>query len=119
ALVKGEFPPDYFFLGISPNFTIDGTILVGTDRGKVFRSTDRGKSYVRLPNLGSAVTSFVMSPNFADDSTAFAGTAQGVVRTSDAGKRWVPTAWPARARAETSLAISPQYATDHTLFGGS
>jgi photosystem II stability/assembly factor-like uncharacterized protein len=119
ALVKGEFPPDYFFLGISPNFENDGTILVGTDRGKVFRSTDRGRRYVRLPDLGSSVTSFVMSPNFADDATAFAGTPHGVFRTSDAGERWVPTGWPKEARAETSLAISPQYGTDRTLFAGS
>ena len=41
-------PPDYFFLGLSPNFKEDGTILVGTDRGKIFVSTDRGKSYERL-----------------------------------------------------------------------
>ncbi len=44
ALVKGEFPPDYFFLGLSPNFKEDGTILVGTDRGKIFVSTDRGRA---------------------------------------------------------------------------
>jgi photosystem II stability/assembly factor-like uncharacterized protein len=119
AIVKGEFPPDYFFLGISPKFEQDGTILVGTDGGKVFVSKDRGKSYVRLADLGHVVTSLVMSPNFAADSTAFVGTPDGVFRTSDVGQSWTATAWPADARAETSLAISPQFDSDHTLFAGS
>ena len=78
AIVEGEFPPDYFFLGVSPDYEHDATILVGTDGGKVFISTDRGKSYTRLPDLGLEVTSLVMSPGFADDSTAYVGTPRGV-----------------------------------------
>jgi photosystem II stability/assembly factor-like uncharacterized protein len=119
ALVKGEFPPDYFFLGMSPNFEHDGTILVGTDGGKVFVSKNRGRSYTRLRDLGQPVTSLVMSPNFAEDGSAFAGTPGGVFRTADTGTSWTATAWPAAARAETSLAISPQFGTDRTLFAGS
>ena len=119
AIVEGEFPPDYFFLGVSPDYEHDTTILVGTDGGKVFISTDRGKSYTRLPDLGLEVTSLVMSPGFADDSTAYVGTPRGVFRTEDRGKNWVTTTWPQEAGPETSLAISPAYGSDRTLFAGS
>ena len=119
AIVEGEFPPDYFFLGLSPDFAIDGTILVGTDGGKIFISTDSGKSYTRLGDLGLEVTSLVMSPAFARDSTAYVGTPDGVFRTNDRGASWVATAWPFGAGSETSLAISPAYGSRPTLFAGS
>jgi photosystem II stability/assembly factor-like uncharacterized protein len=76
---------------LSPDFTRDKTIYLGTDRG-VFCSDDGGVTWVKLPNVGlpqAGVLSLALSPNFVLDHTLFAGLAEsGLYVSTDGGETW-------------------------------
>ena len=91
-VVKGEFPPDYSLLVFSPEYTTDSTLFLGTDGGKVFRSSDGGDSYTKIAQLHVEISSLVVSNDFAHDATLVAGTPDGVYKSVDGGESWSPTA---------------------------
>lgn len=115
-LVKDEFPADFTLSAFSPTYDQDQTLVVGTDGGKVFKSTDGGDSYQKVGQLDLEFTALVASPAFADDHTVVAGTPTGVHRSTDEGTTWEPAGLP--DQEIYSLAISPAFADDQQMFAG-
>src|SRR5919198_1248300 len=67
------------------------TVYLGTSRGWVFRSSDRGRSWnvrgqVGSPFDSSPLNSLVVDPT--SPSTLLAANDQGVFRSSDSGRTW-------------------------------
>ena len=113
-------PPDgplrQFVIAVSPRYTSDHTILLGTRQGDIYRSTQRGdeKTWVAISNIGGLVRSLVFSPAFPADPVVFAGTTNGVMKSTDGGVHWARSGPPGIALVQ----ISPSYATDGTVFAG-
>jgi photosystem II stability/assembly factor-like uncharacterized protein len=109
-------PLRQFVIAVSPRYTADQTIYLGTRQGDVYRSTKGGAagSWTTTANLGAGVRSLVVSPQFAKDRALFASTEKGIVTSSDAGATWTATG----PKGISLLAISPSYASDGTLFAG-
>ena len=105
-----------FVIAVSPRFTADQTIYLGTRQGDVYRSTKGGDagSWKTVAELDSGVRTLIFSPDFERDRTLFASTAKGIVTSSNAGATWTATG----PKGISLLAISPNYASDHTLFAG-
>jgi photosystem II stability/assembly factor-like uncharacterized protein len=98
---------------ISPDFSSDGTLFVGTEKGGIFRTVDGGASFVEI-NEGlrftirgkygtfrksgegpfvrrdeKVITSIAMSPDYESDSTVFASMwNESVFRSDDGGNTW-------------------------------
>jgi len=122
-------------LAVSPNFTQDGTVLIGTDNrdslnppyviymGKqypnqgLFLSTDGGNNWVPTTLGGPSVNAIAMSPDFAIDGTAFAASSSnGFYRSTDGAKTWTQVNIPGASKQATRVVVSPGFATDHTVF---
>jgi len=82
-------------LAVSPDFARDGTLFALGRRG-VFRSTDRGATWMPLadryvPLLNDLTVTFnaiALSSNFAQDSTLLIGHTGGLWRSTDRGETW-------------------------------
>lgn len=77
-------------LAISPDFSVDETLLAATESG-VYRSTNRGRSWreIPFPTDLSPVISLAVSPLYGTDHTLFAGTESlGLHRSNDDGDNW-------------------------------
>ena len=76
---------------LSPDFERTGETYVATLTGGLFASRDRGLTWARMHELGSALDScyaLALSPGFATDRIMFAGTLEGFLRSEDAGATW-------------------------------
>jgi photosystem II stability/assembly factor-like uncharacterized protein len=112
-------------LAISPAFSTDGTMFAASGYIGLFKSTDRGLTWARVPGApGTCCTlRVVISPNYASDATLFVavtggGTVQpGLYASTDGGNSW---SWVPESGSVTilDLALSPSYASDRTLFVG-
>jgi photosystem II stability/assembly factor-like uncharacterized protein len=81
-------------VAISPGFSSDGTIMVGTSLSGVYRSTDGGVRYA-VKNAGlvdTSISSIAFSPAFASDSTLWVSTwTAGVFTSCDGAECWTQT----------------------------
>jgi photosystem II stability/assembly factor-like uncharacterized protein len=81
-------------VAISPAFSSDGTIMVGTSLSGVYRSTDRGVRYA-VKNAGLAdtsISSIAFSPAFASDATLWVSTwTAGTFTSWDGAECWTQT----------------------------
>jgi photosystem II stability/assembly factor-like uncharacterized protein len=113
-------PPLVSVIVVSPNFSRDGTLFVGTVEDGVFLSSDRGSHFHRwnFGLLDLSVLSMAISPAFADDETLFLGTETGVFRSTNGGRAWREAGFPIDYAPVISLALSPDYANDGVLFAG-
>ncbi|MEM9807183.1 MAG: glycosyl hydrolase [Cyanobacteria bacterium P01_D01_bin.56] len=108
----------------SPSYAQDKTVFVGTQEGRVYRSQNGGKSFKKISELGRQVGNespfMVMSPDYSQDKTVFMTGAEGVYRTTDAGRTWQTMTSPEQVhdRLKLKLAISPNYGEDGTLWLG-
>ncbi|MEO0539325.1 MAG: hypothetical protein AAFZ80_00505 [Cyanobacteria bacterium P01_A01_bin.105] len=107
-------------LAPSPNIAQDSTVFVATQKGPVFVSRDRGRSFKPTggygAQLGNESPSLVVSPDFANDQTLFASGEGGIHKSTDGGKTWIaPDQQPMAVAGSLRLAISPDYATDQTV----
>ena len=76
-------------ISVSPNFSSDETIFIGTEGGGLFQSLDGGNSFKAITGVSDkSITSVVISHNFKNDSEIFVSTWQGVYRSSDGGDTW-------------------------------
>ena len=92
-------PPVFSSLVVSPDFERDGFLLAGTLEDGVFSSTDRG---LRLQpwNFGLFdlnVLCLALSLNWTEDETAYAGTETGLYRSTNGGRAWRHTGFPAES----------------------
>ncbi len=77
-------------LEVSPQFSMDGTLLIGAESG-IYRSKNGGRAWKTLdfPAESAPVTSLAISTSYEMDSTLFAGTLNGeLFRSSDQGNHW-------------------------------
>jgi photosystem II stability/assembly factor-like uncharacterized protein len=78
-------------IAISPTFSSDGTIIVGTALSGVYKSTDGG-SWFAVKNVGLAdtsISSVVFSPAYATDASIWVSTwSGGVFASCDRGESW-------------------------------
>ncbi|MGI6208434.1 MAG: WD40/YVTN/BNR-like repeat-containing protein [Anaerolineae bacterium] len=108
-------------LAVSPNYLRDGTILIGTEAGGVFRSTDSGRT-TRAANFGLidlTVLAVACAPEWREkNEVAFAGTLDGVFRSTNGGRAWRPSGEDLDGVTVQALAISPAFTRDGTVFAG-
>ncbi|MFV9505258.1 MAG: WD40/YVTN/BNR-like repeat-containing protein [Oscillochloridaceae bacterium umkhey_bin13] len=108
-------------LAVSPTFANDNLMLVGVWGHGIYRSTNRGTSWVRVRGLpdgfvDGSVRTLVFSPSFANDRTVWASLGEQLLRSTDAGVTWASVvSGPSGASA---VAFSPQYASDRTIYLG-
>jgi photosystem II stability/assembly factor-like uncharacterized protein len=121
-------------LAVSPNFTQDSTVLIGTDnrdslnpttvtyQGKqypnqgLFLSTDGGNDWVPTTLGGPSVNAIAISPAFATDRTAFAASASnGFYKSTDGGMTWTQIIIPGASIQTTRVVVSSGYTTDQTV----
>lgn len=108
-------------IDISPNFTTDQTMLVGTYEDGMFRSVDSGKTWQAF-NFGlfdHDILCVAISPDFAEDQTVYAGTSSGIYKSVNGGCLWQGIDLPIGYDAVLSLAIVDNFASDRCLFAGS
>jgi photosystem II stability/assembly factor-like uncharacterized protein len=82
---------------ISPNYTVDGTLAVGTYRAGAFVSRDRGQTWKKV-NAGLFVSQsdnsipriyqIAFSPGYTQDSTLFLSTRNIFFRSQNNGNSW-------------------------------
>ncbi len=108
-------------VAISPTFSSDTTLFVGTNGGGVFKSTDGGNNWSAV-NAGLSnlfVQSVAVSPAFSTDGTLFAGTfGTGVFKSTDGGNNWSAVNAGLTNLGVLSVAVSPAFSSDGTLFAG-
>jgi photosystem II stability/assembly factor-like uncharacterized protein len=99
-------PPLFSSLIISPDFERDGFILAATLEDGVFSSTDRGLRWQPW-NFGLfdlTVLCLAMSPAWIADETVYAGTETGLYHSTNGGRAWRHTGFPAELAPVLSLA---------------
>jgi len=134
-------------IALSPNFRDDGTLYVGTHRGIILKSSDRGETFEIVKDTGTTIGGLVAVTGADSGSTVFAGDIHGVHRSADGGRTWqfsdlvgdhlhfeispppemaapygsnfVEHLHVQRGKAlGIKLAASPNYAEDQTVFAG-
>lgn len=77
-------------LAISPAFSIDSTLIAGTESG-IFRSTNGGRAWreLDLPSGFETVLALSFSPNYSSNGVIYAGTeSSGIFRSGSSGDAW-------------------------------
>lgn len=77
-------------LAVSPAYDQDGIVFAATLNGGIWRSTDRGLTWVKKSDgIDTEITYDVaLSPDFASDQTLLAATEYGLFRSADQGESW-------------------------------
>ncbi|RME76309.1 MAG: hypothetical protein D6784_06165, partial [Chloroflexi bacterium] len=110
-------------LGVSPNFSRDGTALVGGDYrlNRLYRTTDRGETWQMVfdgttEEAWSDIQAIAFAPDFAQSGLAFAWLeGGGLLRSEDGGQTWTRVANEAvQYYSVQTLAVVP----DGRLFAG-
>lgn len=105
---------------ISPHFTEDATLLLGSVEDGVYRSEDRGMNWMAC-NFGLtdlSVFTMAISHHFADDTTVYLGTESGIFRSTNGGRAWKETGFPDDLAPVLSLVLSPEHTDDGILWAG-
>ncbi|GJM22053.1 MAG: hypothetical protein DHS20C15_19680 [Planctomycetota bacterium] len=94
---------------LSPDFAEDRTLFVSASRFKlVLRSTDGGLSFEPV-NVGLStgnVNELAISLHFADDRTLWALEGERLLRSTDAGDRWVKVHTPEALESPRALSLT-------------
>ncbi len=109
-------------LVISPDFPIDGRMLMSRYGGGMYRSEDAGSSWdVASSGIQNPyIYDVVMSPRFEVDSIAFAAQANMILRTDDGGLNWeIREISESQKVYPKNLVLSDTFHLDQTLFVGS
>ena len=110
-------------LTLSPEYSDDGTILLGAGQGAgLFRSLDEGASWTPVTTGLPASTlpqEFLFSPDYLSDQRVFlADRLSGFYVSNDGGVSWVPSNAGLDDVVLHALAMSPDFAADQTLLAG-
>ncbi len=90
-------PPVFSSLLVSPDFERDGFLLAASMEDGVFSSTDRGARWQPW-NFGLFdlnVLCIALSPVWIEDETVYAGTETGLYCSTNGGRAWRHTGFPA------------------------
>jgi photosystem II stability/assembly factor-like uncharacterized protein len=108
-------------MAISPNFAQDKTIYIASQKGKIYKSINGGQNFNLVgkipPKFGNQSPSMAISPNFSLDGTIFASGKEGIYKSTDRGKKWIPISRENLLAKgyDFNLAISPNYQNDRTV----
>jgi len=108
-----------FTIDISPNFTADGVLFVGTLDDGVFKTSDRGLTWTEANNGldEPVIESLSLSPAYGTDGTLFAAAkSRGVFKSTDGGGSW--QAMGLEGTFLRAVEVSPDFPTDQTVFLG-
>jgi photosystem II stability/assembly factor-like uncharacterized protein len=100
-------------MAISPAFSDDETLFVGTETG-IFRSTNGGRAWreVSFPIEYAPVLSLAVSPDHTDDGILFAGTEScGLFRSDDRGHNWTRLGQEIIDDAVNAILLAPEFST--------
>jgi len=77
-------------LTLSPDYARDGVLFAGTEAAGLYRSSDRGRTWVRLgaAALPEAVNAIVLSPYFPTHPELLALTGDALLVSRDGGASW-------------------------------
>ncbi|MBM3315857.1 hypothetical protein FJY71_08500, partial [candidate division WOR-3 bacterium] len=90
---------------VDPSPLDSGTVFIGGDGGRLFRSTDHGLTWqLRANGLPPGATVSSVTAGHGDTGLLLAGTDNGVYRTTDGGATWNPSAGPTQV---ASVDFSP------------
>ena len=123
-------------IAISPNFSSDATIFIGTKQSGIIRKVAAGGHHIAVNNglfeltaqPREYITSLAISPHYSRDSTIFASTwYTGIFRSDDGGKTWktYSSGLTSNPQADTvrfksphfrELRISKTFPDDKTIF---
>jgi hypothetical protein len=75
---------------MSPNFSSDATVFLGTEAHGVLRSNDGGANWLASNEnpISLPVVDLAISPSFTEDGELYAGTPEGLYFSSDRGSTW-------------------------------
>jgi photosystem II stability/assembly factor-like uncharacterized protein len=113
-------PPVVGSLVASPNLARDGVLFAGTTEDGVFRSADRGSTWVawNFGLLDLNVFCVALSPAYSDDETLYVGTETGIFRSTNGGRAWREVPFPMDNAPVLCLAVSPMAGEGALLFAG-
>lgn len=114
-------PPVFSALVVSPGYERDGMLLAATLEDGVFSSEDRGGRWgawnFGLFDLNALC--LALSPAWATDETAYVGTETGLYRSTNGGRAWRPSGFPAElAPAQCLLCLLDPDSGSQTLLVG-
>lgn len=77
-------------LALSPHFASDGILFAGTEVNGLFRSDDRGHSWIRLGQevITEAVNSILLSPEFPSPADTLVMAGDALLVSHDGGQFW-------------------------------
>ena len=109
----------YFSVVVSPNFSLDGTVLVGGHEG-LFLSSDHGEHWKQSDLYHQRINRFLeFSPDFASDGELLMGNyGGGPIRFNHTLNSWEALATGLTSLWCGALEFSPTYAIDDTIFYG-
>jgi len=105
-------------IAASPDYVNDGAILIGTEQGGIFRSTDSGRT-AKPANFGLGeltVLSLACASGWPEKPVAFAGTIDGLYQSTNGGRAWRRVRGDLEGLAVQAVATSPEFHKDGTIF---
>lgn len=102
-------------ISISPDFNADDTIYLGTKKGNVLKSTDKGKNFLPLVNVEGQILSIVISPNFSYNKTIYISTKNKIYKFYENGNKLTSIFQGSNL---SNLAISTSFSYDNSIFIG-
>lgn len=88
AVVYFDNEPTTAITSLVIDFSNNNNLFIGTSRGEIIKSSDRGGSWQTLNRFASRVDKIVISP--ANANVIFVGAfAKGIFRSTDSGVSWV------------------------------
>ena len=107
-------------VAVSPNYPVDGTVFASqvssvSIGASLFKSTDRGTTWVRKMNT-AYIGQVALSPGYAADQTAFMVSDQKIKQSTDGGETWTLQPYWDYPHIARILALSPGFTTNQMLY---
>ncbi|HEB87257.1 MAG TPA: hypothetical protein ENI68_09635 [Gammaproteobacteria bacterium] len=122
--------PDFSFaihIAVSPEFSTDATVFLGTRYKGILKTTDGGASWINPWQAGKGwIASLKVSPNFGNDRIVAASVRRkGFYLSTDAGKSWQsrneglsPLAVEYKNLGSSVIEFSPEFSEDGRIYFG-